>query len=305
MIPSLTHLDTFRLAIVHGSFTQAARELGVSQPAVSYRIDTLEEQLGQWLFERPRRPLILTAAGARLHEFCERFLSELEVTATAIAEGGWDVEEPVRIATAGAFGRFVVFPILLDPAFRDLPVHLLFRQPEDIVDLVESGQCEVGIVYEPLVTHTLELREVCVEEFVLITSPDSALDAEAVDLQALESVDFVSYEECDYVFGRWFDRVFEAQPRRLRTVSHFERIEEVLTMVALGRGVSIVPEHAVRSAPDGTGVRIIRPGGRQAFNSELAVTRPGRVMRPEVAEILRRVAASSVDAGHLPQLRTT
>lgn len=114
-----------------------------------------------------------------------------------------------------------------------------------------------------------------------------------VDLTALESANFVSYEECDYVFGRWFDQALGAQPSRLRGVCHFERIEEVLATVADGRGLSIVPEHASRPwAADGR-VRHVRPDGRRALNTEYVVTRPGRVMRPEVMEILRQVEAKS------------
>lgn len=67
-IDSLNHLAAFEAAARHGSFTQAAQELNVSQPAVSQAIRKLEAAIGVPLFIRRHRSLALTTAGELLAE---------------------------------------------------------------------------------------------------------------------------------------------------------------------------------------------------------------------------------------------
>jgi len=66
--PSLNHLKLFEVTARHGSFTRAAEELGISQPAVSHAIRQLETDLGVPLFERKHKGVQTTAAGQYLQE---------------------------------------------------------------------------------------------------------------------------------------------------------------------------------------------------------------------------------------------
>src|SRR5438876_8688541 len=79
---SLDLLRGFRAAARHLSFTRAAHELFVTQPAISREVKTLEEQLGQPLFKRVNRALQLTDAGRELYRAADEALGILD-TATA------------------------------------------------------------------------------------------------------------------------------------------------------------------------------------------------------------------------------
>ena len=70
----LPNLDTFAEAAERGSFTAAARKLGISQAAVSQRIQQLETVLHTPLFRRESGRVVLTAAGKTLHEYARRIL---------------------------------------------------------------------------------------------------------------------------------------------------------------------------------------------------------------------------------------
>ena len=65
-LPPLAAIRVFEAAARHGSFTNAAEELGMTQAAVSYQIKLLEERIGAALFLRRPRQVILTEVGARL-----------------------------------------------------------------------------------------------------------------------------------------------------------------------------------------------------------------------------------------------
>jgi DNA-binding transcriptional LysR family regulator len=85
---SLDLLRGFCVAARHLSFTRAAQELFVTQPAISREIKTLEDQLGQPLFRRVNRTLQLTHAGQELHRAAEEALALLETTVERIAAPG-------------------------------------------------------------------------------------------------------------------------------------------------------------------------------------------------------------------------
>jgi DNA-binding transcriptional LysR family regulator len=85
---SLDLLRGFRVAARHLSFTRAAQELFVTQPAISREIKTLEEHLGQPLFHRINRALQLTPAGEELYRVAEETLSQLDAVVDRIAGTG-------------------------------------------------------------------------------------------------------------------------------------------------------------------------------------------------------------------------
>ncbi len=297
--PDLDHLETFLAVVDARGFARAAERLGVSQPAVSYRVSRLEDQLGTPLLEEPRRRIILTPAGVALRDFCRRLFPDLDTLVDGIVEGT-AAPPPLRIACPGTFGRNVVFPALQDGVLQTMPVELLFRSLDDIFDLVESGTVDLGIAYGTRVTNSLEFIEIAEEEFVLIAPPGGSPTPDASVAQIADRP-FVTYEECDYVFGKYFQDVFGHRPARMNTSSAFSRLEEVVESVAGGGGCSIVPVHSIRPAHRERGVEVYRPIGRpRSLNPEYAVTRPGWQSRAEVpallADIGRRARLTYLEA---------
>lgn len=285
--PDLTHVETFLAVVEARGFARGGELLGLSQPAVSYRIARLEESLGTPLFEEPRRRIVLTPAGRTLVDVGRRMLADLDAALDDVAHGR--TRTPLRIACPGAFGRNVVFPALRHPAVRGLPVELLFRPLERIFDMVEAGDVDLGIAYGTRVTDSLAFTEIAREEFCLVAPVGTGIapDATVDDVGART---FVTYEECDYVFGKWFQDVYGSLPRRTGAGSRFSRLEEVVARVVEGDGCSIVPLHAVREAlADGRMERYAPAGRPRSFNREYAVTRPGWQERAEVPVLLREI----------------
>ena len=80
LIPDVTTLQAFECAARHGSFTQAAHELNLTQSAVSRQIKDLEEQLGVLLFERVRQRVVLSDDGRRFLPEVRKLLHQTEET---------------------------------------------------------------------------------------------------------------------------------------------------------------------------------------------------------------------------------
>jgi len=84
LCPSMTELQAFEAAARHNSFTVAARELHVTQGAVSKQVRSLEAFLGVELFERVRQRLMLTDAGERYLERIRPSLNEIEAASVEL-----------------------------------------------------------------------------------------------------------------------------------------------------------------------------------------------------------------------------
>lgn len=197
----------------------------------------------------------------------------------------------MRIAAVSGFGRYVLFPVLCSQPFRDLLVGLLYATAEEVFARVERGDADLGIVYLPKVSSYLDVREICREELALIAPADGAPARTPVELAELEPLPFVTYVESDYVFGAWFEHHFGRQPARIHSVLHFEELEEVVAMVALGRGASVVPLDCAADALDACRIRVVLRDNPACLNAVHAVTRSGAVVRKEVNALIDAVAA--------------
>ncbi len=286
------YLNAFFAVCEQGGFGRAAERLHRTQPAVSYQVKMLEQQLDARLFERLGRSLVLTPAGRRLREFCTRYFAEFGAIQAELAENRPARAEPLRIASVSVFGRYVLFPLLCRPRFAHLRLDLTFRTATDVFRGIETGEWDLGAVYQTKVSNYLRFHPAHMEELVLIAAPAfRAPRGGLARLETYEKLPFVTYEEGDYVFGKWFQVLFGAQPAATSSVLHFEELEEVVEMVRLNRGLSIVPKDAAAAAARRREIRILRPLGRRCPNAVFLVTRAGGYIRPEmrlVIEALRR-----------------
>jgi DNA-binding transcriptional LysR family regulator len=248
----LRHLRYFAAVAETCHFGQAADQLHVAQPALSYAIRQLEEELGATLFNRTTRQVSLTAAG----EF-------LRVEAARILAGVDDAERGVRRIAGGRSGLLRV-GLTGTAAFSHLPrIARILRQELPAVameieaDMLTPEQCDrlrtnrldVGVLRPPAVGDDIELRTIEVEPLVLAVAADHRLAAEpVVSLTDLRSEAFVAYASRDSAVN---DAVLRSC-RRAGFVPHREHAAPgtavLLALVAAGFGVAVVPA-SVRALP--------------------------------------------------------
>lgn len=119
-------LQTFVRVAERGSLSQAARELGVTQPAVSKQIAALEARVAARLLQRTTRKVALTDAGRRYYERCRAVLGELDEAAAELRPGR-ELRGPLRVHAPTTFGELFLGRLALQ-----------FQQshPEVVIDLV-------------------------------------------------------------------------------------------------------------------------------------------------------------------------
>lgn len=110
IIPSMTALLEFEAVARHASFTLAARELGVTQAAVSKQIRQLEENLGVQLFQRLHRGIRLTSEGQAMFAVMSESLQKVAAMFDRLSEGS--SEQELVLSTTATFSQLRVMPRL-------------------------------------------------------------------------------------------------------------------------------------------------------------------------------------------------
>jgi DNA-binding transcriptional LysR family regulator len=287
------YVDAFVAAVETGGFRAASERLHVTQSTISYQIRQLEDWMGQPLFERVGRRVLLTEAGRRLYQSCERFLAEVRALRAA-TQGGEPLANPlVRIATGSSFGRYVLTPLLAQPEWELAHVHLQFCSDAETFDAVANGRADIGFCYTMRASDVLRFDPIYTEQLALIASPAARPRGVSLERWVQES-GYVTYDECDPVFQRWFEAALGRMPPRIRAVGHCTEVEEVVALVASGRGLSVVPRHAIGRELKQGAVKEIRLKGRpMAANTIYAVRRETGALPAAIEWLVGEVKAGS------------
>lgn len=283
MSPDFKRMSVFRTVVASGGVIAAARVLHKSPSAVTYDLQRLEAQLGAKLFRKAGRRLALTPRGQVLSASIERAYLDLQHAWDGVGEG--EGPEPLRIACVSGFGRYRLVPRLLRLLPRERPVEVLFRTASGVLALLETGRVALGVSYRPLVTSGIASVLLGEEELVLVGPKRRALPAPA-DIPRLP---FVTYEEFEYVFFRWFEANRIPLPQPWHRSDHFEELEEALESVATGRGWSLVPLDSALARAYAPRLRVHRLPRRTCAN-EIHLVGSERELRSEDAALLKRAA---------------
>ncbi|WP_068713500.1 LysR family transcriptional regulator [Vibrio tritonius] len=154
-----------------GSFSQAARKLGISPAAVSKNISGLETVLGVRLMNRTTRKVGLTEEGIAFLTQAQIALNALENAVDSIVAKKVDTSGHVRISTSASFGREQLLPALpsLMARYPQLTVEADFD--DRLIDLVNDGY-DIAIRGGRIMDSSLITRPVCRLNTVLVASPD-------------------------------------------------------------------------------------------------------------------------------------
>ena len=135
----LNEMAIFVRVVESGSFTGAAKTLGLPKSTVSRKITQLEERLGVRLIQRTTRSLSLTDTGSSYYEQCERILSDIENANRAVTEMQSIPSGTLRITAAVIFGSTVLPPLIAKYMELHPQVNLELILSDQVLDLVQEG----------------------------------------------------------------------------------------------------------------------------------------------------------------------
>jgi len=299
-------LDLHRLRLLtefaaRGTIAQTAAVLGYTPSAVSQQLAVLEREAGTALLDRTARRAELTDAGRRLAANAERILAMVEEAETDLSARA---AEPAGRVVATAFpSAAVAFAPALARSLRAHPgLALVLRQTQAGEGLrqLRSGEVDVAIVddwtgrlADEIGGSILSSYQLIRNRLVLVVprAHQAADRGRAVDLRALRHEPWLAApagEPSRQAVDRLLAAVGVAPP----VLSEFEGMSTIVSLVARGMGIAILPRLAVAAGERRVAVRDL-PHGLDLARDVHAVARTASVRRPSVAVIVTALRAAA------------
>ncbi|MCE4555277.1 LysR family transcriptional regulator [Roseateles cellulosilyticus] len=258
----LDQLRAFIAVADHLSFREAAEALHLSPPALSRRIERLEERVGARLLERTSRSVQLSSVGEAFLDRVRRVLEDLDGAVLGVHElaSGHQGRITVAAIPSAATGFVPRALVRLADAYPGVRMRLMDGSLQETTLAVLGGQADLGICFDDAPIAGLQTAPLGPDPYVLALPPnhpwatrDAARLEELID-QPLVGLGGASGNR----------QLLDAQLKRLGlqlTVRHeAAHLQAVLGLVAAGLGVALVPRLAV--APGPAGVRVLSLEGR-------------------------------------------
>lgn len=252
----LKSLISFVAVSERRSFIRAAESLHVSQPAITAQIQRLEEEIGVRLFDRDRRSVRLTQAGATFLEGARATLAQADET----------VKATQRVARGEAGRVRIGFPpSVLQTILPEITMEFHRQHPHIKLDLsslhtsvtisaLQKGSIDVGYVRMPVAARGLTILEIHTEPLVVCLPEGHRMaGAERVRMKDLADDRFIVYER--RLAPGFHDTLVELCLRAGFTPMVAQEIDEmyvVPTLVATGVGIAMLPRMVVAHGAPGT-----------------------------------------------------
>ena len=256
----LRQLEYFCAVARTGSFTKAAKELGIAQPSLSEQIARLEDSLGAALFERLIRRIELTPVGVAILGKAQALLEDAAALPDYFERARDGVHGPLRVGAIPTILPYFLAPLLKGfiARFPDVDLHVREGTTAELVGQVLDGMIEVAIVSLPVEGAGLVMKELFRDPLRLAVREDHPLaSAEKVHLRRLCEERLLILKDGHCLRDETLSVCDRA---RARFAGQFEA-DQVLTIFELIRavfGVSIVPE-MVRGLSQGCRLLEIEP----------------------------------------------
>ena len=244
----IKHLQYFIKVTQTGSFTRAADELYMTQPAVSRIIKSLEDEIGMPLFIRSRKKLLLTDAGKVFYEHAQKMEEQFQMLQVSLNSLSNRTKGHIRIGLPSIIDS-IFFSRLIASFHKEYP-DITFQLIEDgskgIEEKVMNEKLDFGVVFLPASHPVFEAYSLGQESLKLIVPSKHRLaHRKEVDLDELKDEDFIMFNK-DFALR---DCIYTAcrkshfEPKIISETSQLDFIEE---MVASNMGITLLPESTIK-----------------------------------------------------------
>lgn len=243
---SIENLEAFVYVVHFGSFNKAAEALFLTQPSITARIRSLENELNTSLFRREGRKVYLTESGKKLIPYAERILHAYQ-EATYKVKQHMVIPDQLRIGCSNSVSNYIIPEIL--PLFRKtfphIRVKIISNHTEEILAKILNHEVDFGIVRAT--SHPkLDSKIILHNPIGLFAAPHHPLlkKNQPVSMEDIVDHDLIFYDHnsVDWLF---INRLFEPMQLRPNVIVEVDSMETTKRLVKKGMGICFLPEHAV------------------------------------------------------------
>lgn len=240
----IPNLQAFVAVAESGSFSDASEQLFLTQPAISKRVSSLENELDIALFDRIGRKVTLTEAGQALLNRAQSILNQVEDSKRAIKNLSGHVSGELSIGTSHHIGLHRLPPYLraFTTQYPEVELDLHFMDSEEACYAVEHGELELGIVTLPLQpAPVLRTRVVWPDPLDIVCNQSHPL----AKLEKVCPDDLAKYPAVLPTHGTYTRQIFEHTMQKhqlsLKIGLSTNYLETIKMMVSVGLGWSVLP----------------------------------------------------------------
>ncbi|HEX2946468.1 MAG TPA: LysR family transcriptional regulator [Clostridia bacterium] len=248
------HYKVFYNVAKLGSFSAAAKELFISQSAVSQSIKTLEEQTGSVLFARGPRTVKLTAVGEMLFSHVEQAYNLIRAAEGKIREMQSYGLGEIKIGVGDTILRFLLIPFLQKFIIKypKIKLQIINRTSSGIIESLKSGAVDLGIVTLPVEDKDVETMEFRTVEDVFVASDRFAgLKNKSVTTQELSQLPLLLLQK-ESLTRRNLDAFFNSKGLTIVPEIELESMELLIELSKIGLGIAyVLRESAVLPVSEG------------------------------------------------------
>jgi DNA-binding transcriptional LysR family regulator len=290
-------LRTFLEVAKQGSFSRAGQKVFRSQSAVSAQIRQIESEYGERLLDRSGKTVRLTPAGEVFREYAQRMLSLRDESLRAVADHGNDPRGVLALGANEATCLYVLPNVFAEylRLYPSVQVSIYRNFSHKILERLDSGAIDVGIVTLPVKMPMLKVRTIFRDRLVLMVSADSPLAQH-------DKVPISMVVEQPLILPRTgftrriMDKLFRPYRDKLHVRMELPSIGMIKSFVAAGLGVSLISESFARDEVQSGKVKLIALKDNE-LSRELGLAYRRNRSLPRAAEVFiellqRRTAQS-------------
>lgn len=297
----LKQLEYFRHVAELGSFTRAASFLAVVQPALSRQVRQLETELGQNLFERNGRGVVLTEAGTRLLEHARGILTQVGRARQELEDQRNGDTGHFTLGLPPTLGRSVTVPLV--KAFdRQLP-NARFATVEGlsayILEWLNLGRIDCALVYNALSSPTLDLQPLLDEQLFLIAPlPARGARKSRKSVTLAELADYpLNIPSRPHAMRMSLETAMAGVDVKINVAHEIECIPAIIDLVRQGHGYAVLPLNAVKSTPwsdEVTAKPILAPILKTSLSIATSAQRPRSPLLRKAIDVVRDVVRQEI-----------
>ena len=267
-----------------GSFTAAARELHLSQSAVSHSIRALEEAVGCRLFDRVGKKALHTLAGEQLLHHTQKIFREMSVARESLARLGKWGKGRIRIGASSTACQYII-PSVLREFKEPFPDYQIIIHPGDtpaILEALRHSRIDVALALKPSRTEDFEVHTIFQDDLQFILAPTHPWAVRAqVEREEIPRQNYILYHRASQT-GAMVEDYFRSERVVLKTVIELGSMDAIKELVKLGLGVSILAPWIARAELDSQALLALPLGRRKLTRTWAVLQLKGK--RPSLAE---------------------
>lgn len=274
-----------------GAITEAADRIGVSQPALTRRIQQLEAYLGAKLLVRGRKGTELTEIGQVVVDEARQLVLRYEQLRERVAAYQSLEQGTVRIGGGATAVSFVLPPAIagFQADYPGVRFELKEAGSTEVAADVAGGSLELGLVTLPVQSRDLDIHPLTDDRIVLVARQDHPLlGRRQVELSDLAGMAFVGFEAGSAI-RQIIDAALRAAGVEMNVVMELRSIPAILRMVATTGNLAFVSHLGVE---DQGQVRVIPVRGLDIQRKLAVITKRGGRLSPAAAAFARRLLES-------------